>query len=404
VAAERCDVLIIGGGLVGLATGMHLQQMQPRTRVCLIEKDGHVAAHQSGRNSGVAHAGIYYEPGSLKAQLCVDGKRALREYCDKNSIPYKACGKVIVACTEIEVSRLDLLFERGQKNQVPGLRLISRQELQEIEPHVSGLKALYSPESAIVDFIKVAEAYARDFAGAGGSIFFDTEFQSTGEFSGRRHVTTSTAEFEAGLIINCAGLFADVVARKMGTDPGLRIIPFRGDFFDLTAESSNLVRALIYPVPDAALPFLGVHLTPTIDGRVRAGPNAILATRREGYLPGDFSLRDVMDTLTYTGFWRFSARYVRPGLAEINRSLRKSVFVKSVQKLLPAITADDLVPSASGVRAQAVDQKGRMVDDFRIVESPGAIHVLNAPSPAATSSLMIGRYIASKADLRINAD
>ena len=404
MADEKCDVLIIGGGLVGLSTALQLQNMRPRQRICLIEKECNVAMHQSGRNSGVAHAGIYYQPGSLKARFCVDGKIALREYCTSNAIPYVACGKVIVATTEKEVRRLDYLLDRGRQNEVAGLRLVERDELNELEPNVFGLKALYSPESAIVDFAAVAESIARDFVAAGGSLFLNTAFESAGEFRKQRHIRTSNQDFDARLTINCAGLFADVVARRMGTIPTIRIIPFRGDFYDLTPQSAGLVKALIYPVPDPALPFLGVHLTPTTDGRVRAGPNAILATRREGYRPVDFSFREVADTLSYAGFWRFSARYIRPGVTEINRSLRKRVFAKSVQKLLPAVTADDLVPSRSGVRAQAIDSKGRMVDDFCIEESPGTIHVLNAPSPAATSALMIGRHVASQAILRIDAN
>jgi L-2-hydroxyglutarate oxidase len=404
LAAKQCDVLIIGDGLVGLATALHLQTTQPRLRCCLIDKSDRVATHQSGRNSGVVHAGIYYEPGSLKARLCVDGKSALKDYCGLNEIPYQACGKVIVASNNEEVDRLDSLLARGLKNKVPGLRLISQQELQEIEPGVFGLAALYSPETAIVDYIKVAESYARDFVAAGGMVYLESEFQSASEYRGSRRVLTSGHEFEAGLVVNCAGLHADVVAKKMGASPDLRIVPFRGDFFDLVPESAGLVKALIYPVPDPALPFLGVHLTPTVQGAVRAGPNAILATQREGYSGRDFSFSDVADTLSYAGFWRFSARYMRPGLSELNRSLRKSVFVKSIQKLVPDIQADDLMPSRSGVRAQAVDREGRMVDDFRIDESPGAIHVLNAPSPAATSSMMIGKFVASKVELRINAD
>lgn len=403
MSTEKCDVLVIGGGLVGLATALHLQKSRPQLDICLIEKEACLATHQSGRNSGVAHAGIYYEPGSLKARLCVEGKNALREYCKFNDVPYQACGKVIVASNKQEVERLDFLYARGCENRVPGLRLISEDELRDIEPHVVGLKAIYSPESAIVDFAQVAESFASDFKASGGRVFLNTSFRSVSEFAAKRRVETSGKDFDAGLIINCAGLHADVVARKMGCEPQLRIVPFRGDFFDLVPESAHMVKGLVYPVPDPALPFLGVHLTPTVSGSVRAGPNAILATKREGYLGSDFSARDVSDTLLYGGFWKFTGRYIRPGLTEINRSLRKSVFVSSVQKLLPDVHAKDLVRSRSGVRAQAIDPQGRMVDDFRIEDSPGAIHVLNAPSPAATSSIKIGEFVAAKAAIRINA-
>ena len=403
MSVKHCDVLIIGGGLVGLATALHLLKMQPRLSIRLIEKEERLAVHQSGRSSGVAHAGIYYQPGSLKARLCVEGKNALRAYCEEKAIRYDTCGKVIVASNEQEAGRLEHLYTRGCENKVPGLKLISQSELATLEPNVFGVKAIYSPETAIVDYPGVAAGYAEDFVAAGGTIHLNSAYVSASEFDGSRIVTTTTDEFQAGLTINCAGLHADVVARNMGTESNLRIIPFRGDFFDLVPEKSNLVKALIYPVPDPALPFLGVHLTPTVQGAVRAGPNAILATEREGYLASDFSLRDVANTLSYPGFWLFSARYIRPGLAEINRSLRKNVFVKSIQKLVPSLNTEDLVRSRSGVRAQAVDNKGRMVDDFRIEESPGAIHVLNAPSPAATSSFTIGKFVAAKAEQRINA-
>lgn len=404
MTTERCDVLIIGGGLVGLATAMHLQKLQPHLSIHVVEKETRLASQQSGRSSGVAHAGIYYKPGSMKARFCTAGKDALRQYCEERGIPYIACGKVIVASDADEAARLELLLERGEENGVPELRILSSRELRQIEPNVRGVAALYSPQSAIVDYARVAESYGADFSAAGGTVHLDTAFESAGDFSGRLEVRTSKVDFDARLVVNCAGLQADLIARKMNTDPGLRIIPFRGDFFDLVPAAAGLVKALVYPVPDPALPFLGVHLTPTTNGAVRAGPNAILATKREGYLPSDFSFRDVIDTLSYPGFWMFSGRYLRPGIAEINRSLRKSVFVAAVQKLLPGIEANDLVPSPSGVRAQAIDADGHMVEDFRIEESDGVIHVLNAPSPAATSSWMIGKHIAGKAELRINAD
>lgn len=398
------EVLIIGGGLVGLATAMHLQKMRPRSSITVIEKDGKISDQQSGHNSGVLHAGIYYEPGSLKAKFCVEGNRTLAALCQKFAIPIVRCGKVIVANSDEEVDRLERLHERGIDNGVPGLRLISVRELREIEPHVEGAKALYAPNSAIVDFRKVAAVYAAIFENSGGKLQLNTEFLSSATFEGVSRVFTSQGEITAKLVINCAGLHSDVVARAMGSRPEVRIIPFRGEFYTLREDRRDLVKGLIYPVPNPALPFLDVHLTPRVSGEVDAGPNAILATMREGYSRRDFSAREFGQTLAYPGFWLLAARHFRAGISEIHRSLRKSVFVRSLQRLVPDITADDLEPGGAGVRAMAVDKRGNLVDDFYVEESPGAIHVLNAPSPAATSSFMIGKHIAHKADLRINAD
>ena len=403
MTATKTDILIIGGGLVGLSTAMFLRQMQPRATISLIEKDPVVASQQSGHNSGVLHAGIYYEPGSLKAKFCVEGNRALANLCERSGIPIVRCGKVIIANTDQEKDRLERLHDRGTDNGVPGLRLISRNELREIEPHVDGSKALYAPESAIVDYAKVAAAYASIFKNAGGALYLDTKFVSALLENGRYWVTTNRGEFDTKLIINCAGLHADVVAASSGSQSELKVIPFRGEFYQLREDRRSLVKGLIYPVPNPELPFLDVHFTPRVNGMVEAGPNAILATKREGYSGKDFSFEDFFSTLSYPGFWLLAARNLKPGIAEINRALRKSVFVKSLQKLIPEIQEDDLEPGGSGVRAMAVNRKGRMIEDFHVEEAPGAIHVLNAPSPAATSSLMIGKYIAGKADLRINS-
>jgi L-2-hydroxyglutarate oxidase len=383
---------------------MHLQTMRPRLKITLIEKDDQLAAQQSGHSSGVIHASIYYEPGSLKAKFCVQGHRALLEFCQRSEIPVVQCGKVIVANTDEETDRLERLHDRGTDNGVPGLRLIDQRELREIEPNVGGLRALHAPYSAVVDYRKVAEAYAAIFRQASGDIKLETSFLSAQQVDGSNRIETTSGDIEARLIINCAGLQADVVAENAGSRPGLKIIPFRGEFFELSAESRQLVNGLVYPVPNPQLPFLDIHLTPTVDGSVMAGPNAILATKREGYRRSDFSFADMASTLSYGGFWWLVGRYWKPGIAEINRSLRKSVFVGSLQRLLPEITDADLAPGRSGVRAQAVDRRGRLIHDFRIEEAPGAIHVLNAPSPAATSSLMIGKYIANKAELRTNAN
>ena len=399
---ENTDVIVIGGGLVGLSTAMHLQAMRPRLAIMLIEKDDQLAAQQSGHNSGVIHAGIYYEPGSLKARFCVEGHRALVEFCIQHGIAVVKCGKVIVANTDEEIDRLEQLHERGVDNGVPGLRIIEQRELREFEPNVTGARALYAPHSAVVDYRKIAAAYAGIFQAAGGSIELGTELLSAQRVRGQSRVETTAGVVEARLIINCAGLHSDVVAKRTGTKPGLRIIPFRGEYFELRSDSRHLVNGLVYPVPNVNLPFLDVHLTPTVDGSVEAGPNAVLAGKCEAYRWRDFAFGDMAATLSYGGFWWLVGRYWKQGLAEINRSLRKSVFVASVQRLVPEITADDLVPGHSGVRAQAVDGRGRLIDDFRIEESPAAIHVLNAPSPAATSSLMIGKFVAEKANLRFH--
>jgi len=403
MTAINTEILVIGGGLIGLSTAMHLKNMRPRSSVTLIEKDSALAMQQSGHNSGVMHAGIYYEPGSLKAQFCAQGNRALSTFCEKFDIPIRRCGKVIVANSAEEIDRLERLHDRGVDNAVPGLRLVSRRELRDIEPNVEGAKALYAPNSAIIDFERVAVTYAAIFENAGGSIYLDTAFISSTSVDGNSHIVTSKDEFNAKLVINCAGLHSDIVARAMGGSPDLQIIPFRGEYFLLREDRRNLVNGLVYPVPDPTLPFLDVHLTPRVTGEVEAGPNAILATKREGYHRSDFSLREFASTLAYPGFWLLAARNLRAGVAEINRSLRKNVFVKSLQRLVPEIERDDLLPGGSGVRAQAVDRRGNLIDDFHIEEAPGAIHVLNAPSPAATSSFMIGRHIANKADLRISS-
>ena len=398
------EVLIIGGGLVGLATAMHLQKMRPRSTITLIEKGGKISDQQSGHNSNVLHAGIYYEPGSLKAKFCVEGNRAIAALCEKFNLPIRRCGKVIVANTEEEIDRLERLHDRGTDNGVPGLRMIGLRELREIEPHVDATRALYAPNSAVVDFRKIAAVFAAIFENSGGKLMLNTEFLSAAMLEGRSRVFTSNGDFTAKLVINCAGLQSDLVARAMGANPDIRIIPFRGEYYMLGERGRQLVNGLVYPTPNPALPFLDVHLTPQVDGSVEAGPNAVLATMREGYTRRDFSAREFGQTLSYPGFWLLAGRHLRAGISEINRSLRKSVFLKSLQELVPDITADDIEPGGAGVRAQAVDRRGNMVDDFYIEEAPGAIHVLNAPSPAATSSFMIGKYIAHKADVRMNAD
>ena len=398
------EILIIGGGLVGLSTAMHIKNMRPRTSVCVVEKSSMISDQQSGNNSNVLHAGIYYEPGSLKAKFCVEGNTVLANLCERLNLPLVRCGKVIVGNTDEELDRLERLLERGTDNGVPGLRLISERELHEIEPHVEGRKALYAPNSAIVDFRKIAAAYTALFEKSNGQLVLNAEVLKATNTEGQWRVETTAGDFAAKLVINCAGLYADVVATRMGSKPDIQVIPFRGEYYMLKDESKHLVNGLIYPAPDPSLPFLGVHLTPRVNGDVEAGPNAILATMREGYHWRDFDAGEFLETLRFPGFWKLVSRNIGPGMSEIKRVLSKKAFVKGLQHLVPDITSDDLVPGGAGVRAMAVDRQGNMVDDFYIEEAPGAIHVLNAPSPAATSSFMIGKHIANKADLRINAD
>ena len=380
---------------------MHLQKMDSNLSIVVLEKDSTICGQQSGHNSNVLHAGIYYEPGSMKAKFCVDGNRELAALCGEFGLPIVRCGKVIVANTNQEIQRLENLLSRGTSNGVPGLRILTKTELKEVEPNVRGEKALYAPHSAVVDYRKIADVYAEIFEGGGGQLLLNTEFLSASAADDGQKVATSEGFLTAKLVINCGGLQSDLIAQKMGSKPNIQIIPFRGEYYVFRPESRNLVNGLVYPVPDPSLPFLDVHLTPQVDGSVEAGPNAVLATMREGYAWKDFSARDFWQTLSYPGFWNLARKNLRAGVSEINRSLRKRIFVESLQKLVPVITADDLERGGAGVRAMAVDRRGNLVDDFYIEEEPGAIHVLNAPSPAATSSYMIGKHLAHKADANL---
>ncbi|MFQ6614553.1 MAG: L-2-hydroxyglutarate oxidase [Fidelibacterota bacterium] len=386
-------IVIIGGGIVGLATGLQLRNSHPDIKLTILEKEPDLARHQTGHNSGVIHSGIYYRPGSLKARNCREGVRLLIEFCDREKIPYEMCGKVIVATSEEEVSRLEALYERGRANQVPELRLISPEELKEMEPHTVGVKALVSPQTGIVDYTAVARTMAQVIESSGGVIRRSAPVTGLRRDGSGFTVETAAGDFYADRVINCAGLYADRIPALAGQDRPLRIIPFRGEYYTLAEQSRGLVRNLIYPVPDPAFPFLGVHFTRGIDGEVEAGPNAVLALAREGYRKSDFRLSEVWDYLSYGGFWHLAWKYWRVGISEQYRSLLKPVFVRSLQKLIPEITADDLAPGGAGVRAQALEPDGSLTDDFRIVRQGNLIHVLNAPSPAATSSLAIGRRI-----------
>jgi L-2-hydroxyglutarate oxidase LhgO len=396
--ARDYKVAIIGGGILGLATAMQLIRRRPSPgRIAVVEKEAQLAAHQTGHNSGVMHSGIYYRPGSQKAQFCVGGVKKLVQFCQENEIEYEQCGKTIVATDEAELGRLATLYERGVANGVQGLELISQERLKEIEPHASGIKALWAPSTGIIDYVKVASAYAARFQQEGGDIYTGATVQTITQTPAGLELETERGMLRAKHVINCAGLHADRVAEMMDEHTEVRIIPFRGEYYTLRPESRNLVKGLIYPVPDPAFPFLGVHFTRTIYGKVEAGPNAVLALAREGYRKGDVNLPESWGTVSFPGFWRMSMRYWKTGLAEVRRSYSKSVFVRDLQRLVPEIREADLAPGGAGVRAQAVSLAGNLLDDFSIRQGRTAIHVLNAPSPGATSSLAIGEHIVNLA-------
>jgi len=386
------DLTIIGGGIVGLATAMEIAEKYPRMKLLVLEKEKEIALHQTGHNSGVIHSGIYYRPGSIKAQTCVAGRKALLEFCDRNGIPYDLCGKVVVATDEGELPRLEELLRRGTANGVEGLEMIGPERLKEIEPHATAIKALYVPTTGIIDFTKVAQAYARRIRSQGGEILTSHEVKKIVPREGGLIIETPRGEFHSGHLINCAGLYSDHVAGMMGRSD-LRIIPFRGEYYKIAPERQFLVKGLIYPVPDPRFPFLGVHFTRTIHGDVEAGPNAVLAFAREGYRKKDIDLRDLWSTFSYKGFWSLAGNHWRMGLEEMYRSISKRAFVKALQRLMPDIREDDLIAGGAGVRAQAVAPTGALLDDFEITQAGNAIHVLNAPSPGATSSLAIGKKI-----------
>jgi L-2-hydroxyglutarate oxidase LhgO len=395
---SRYDVLIVGGGIVGLAVALEITQRFPRLRLLVLEKEAHVGQHQSSHNSGVIHSGVYYKPGSLKAKLCVEGAQAMVEFCRDHGLPHDVCGKVIVATREDEFPRLQELHRRGEANRLTGLRLIGADELHAIEPHASGLRALVVPSTGITDYAAVCEKYAELIRGQGGTILTSTAVTGVRDLTSEVVVETHGPVFSTTYLINCAGLFSDRIARMAGAEPEVMIVPFRGEYYHLIPQRLSLVRALIYPVPDPQFPFLGVHFTRRVNGMVDAGPNAVLAFRREGYKRTDFSLPDLASSLAFPGFWRMSAKHWRSGLHEFHRSLSKPEFVRALQRLIPDVREQDLVPGGAGVRAQALRRDGTLVDDFQFVPSGKMLHVLNVPSPAATASLVIGRAIVRTAE------
>lgn len=394
---SRYDVTVIGGGIVGLAVALEVTKRFPRLRLLLLEKEKSVGQHQSGHNSGVIHSGIYYKPGSLKARLCVEGARAMVHFCYEHRIPHRVCGKVIVATREDELPRLEELRRRGEANGVIGVKSIGSEELRQIEPHASGLRALLVPSTGITDYAAVCGKYAELVRSQGGIIAVETAVTGLRSFPQEVIVETNGRAFSTTTLINCAGLFSDRICRMAGHEPGISIVPFRGEYYELIAEQASLIRALVYPVPDPRFPFLGVHFTRRVNGRVDAGPNAVLAFRREGYRRTDFNLREAAASLVFPGFWQMAAKHWRSGLDEFHRSFSKRAFVNALQRLVPEVREQDLIPGDAGVRAQAVTRDGTLVDDFQFAPSGNMLHVLNVPSPAATASIPIGRVIADMA-------
>jgi len=394
---SRPNVVIIGGGIVGLGVALVITRRFPDLRLLLLEKEDRVARHQSGHNSGVIHSGVYYKPGSLKARLCVTGAAAMVKFCCEYGIPHEVCGKVIVATDVEELPGLEQLRQRGEANGLTGLRLIGANELREIEPHATGLQALVVPSTGITNYATVCQKYAELISTSGGTILTSAAVTGIRRLGDEIVVETSHGSFATGSLINCAGLFSDRIASMAGDDPGVLIVPFRGEYFDLIPERASLVRSLIYPVPDPRFPFLGVHFTRRIGGRVDAGPNAVLALAREGYRHSDISVRDLAQSVAFPGFWRMARRHWRNGLDEFRRSISKPLFVRALQRLVPEVRDNDLVPGGSGVRAQALKLDGALVDDFQFVTSGKVLHVLNVPSPAATASLAIGEAIVDAA-------
>ncbi len=391
----KYDVAIIGGGIVGLATAYQLTEQHPQRSLVVLEKEDRLATHQSGRNSGVIHSGIYYAPGSLKAVNCREGRRRLVDFCEREGVAYEMCGKVIVAVDEAERPRLHAIHERGRHNEI-GCERIGPEALREREPHVAGVEALHVPEAGIVDFGGVCARLAEIVQQRGQAVM--TQARVHGMRPGKGGVTLETARgvVEARYVVNCAGLYADRVARMSGQDPEVKIVPFRGEYYTLKPKARSLCRHLIYPVPDPSFPFLGVHFTRLLDGRVECGPSAVLAFAREGYTFGVVNLRDLAETITYRGFARLGRKHWKTGLAEMRRSLSKKYYLRSLRRLIPEITSEDLEPSPAGVRAQALTPEGDLFHDFLITETERVVNVINAASPAATASLNVGRHIVAR--------
>lgn len=396
------DVTIIGAGIVGLATAYQILKRKPGLKLLILEKESDVAKHQTGNNSGVIHSGIYYKPGSLKAKNCINGYRMLLEFCEQENIKYEICGKVIVATEDWELPILNNLFERGKLNGLEKIRKISKEELKEIEPYANGIEAIFVPYTGIIDYKEVSNKLKEKIQSFGGEIFFNQCVVDINKKYDVNEVLTNSTTYQTKLLVTCAGLFSDRLARLTQKNLPLRIIPFRGEYYKIKEEKKYLVKNLIYPVPNPDFPFLGVHFTRMIDGKVEAGPNAVLAFKREGYKKFDINFNDTIEIFGWRGFQKVIKKYWKIGLGEFYRSYSKEAFTRALQRLIPEIQKDDLIPGGAGIRAQACDEKGNLIDDFYFVEEERIIHVCNAPSPAATASLSIGNYIAEKVFERIN--
>lgn len=376
--------------------GLQLVRREPRLRILILEKEPEVAMHQTGRNSGVIHSGLYYKPGSLKARLCVEGAAAMVQFCGDYGVPHELCGKVIVATSPAEIPALEELLRRGRANGVPNLRELTAGEIREIEPNAAGIRGIHVPGTGITDFRMVAQKFAELIRNGGAEILTGSGVTGIASTPSEVALDTASGVIHARYVINCAGLYSDRIAELAGASMGIRIVPFRGEYYEIVPEKHHLIRGLIYPVPDPRFPFLGVHFTKRIHGGVEAGPNAVLAFRREGYTRTSFNLADSASLAAFGGFWKMGAKYWRMGLDEFHRSFSKRAFTAALQKLMPALTEDDIRPGGSGVRAQALDRSGKLLDDFEFAQQRRVLHVCNVPSPAATASLLIGREIVSR--------